>query len=70
MLSPLRRWTKYLANLKFQVRGDKGSKVLMYKSNKLNDGKWHDISMLKEAHEILLKVFSTFILHFMTCTTC
>uniref|UniRef100_A0A1I7VMW8 Laminin alpha 1 chain n=1 Tax=Loa loa TaxID=7209 RepID=A0A1I7VMW8_LOALO len=42
--------------LQLQVRGRKEPKTLMYKSNKLNDGKWHDISMLKQGQEILLKV--------------
>ncbi|CAG9529626.1 unnamed protein product [Cercopithifilaria johnstoni] len=42
--------------LQLQVRGHKEPKILVYKSNKLNDGKWHNISMLKEGQEILLKV--------------
>ncbi|VDM14457.1 unnamed protein product, partial [Wuchereria bancrofti] len=42
--------------LQLQVRGRKEPKILIYKSNKLNDGKWHDISMLKKGQEILLKV--------------
>ncbi|OZC06693.1 hypothetical protein X798_06324 [Onchocerca flexuosa] len=42
--------------LQLQVQGQKEPKILVYKSNKLNDGKWHDISMLKQGQEILLKV--------------
>ncbi|KAK6105271.1 Laminin EGF-like (Domains III and V) family protein [Brugia pahangi] len=42
--------------LQFQVRGRKEPKILIYKSNKLNDGQWHDINMLKKGQEILLKV--------------
>uniref|UniRef100_A0A0R3RFI4 Laminin subunit alpha-2 n=1 Tax=Elaeophora elaphi TaxID=1147741 RepID=A0A0R3RFI4_9BILA len=42
--------------VQLQVRGSKEPKILVYKSNKLNDGKWHNISMLKQGKGMLLKV--------------
>ncbi|KAM3721816.1 Laminin subunit [Dirofilaria immitis] len=42
--------------LQLQVRGRKEPKILVYKSNKLSDGKWHNVNMLKQDQEILLKV--------------
>ncbi|VDK84796.1 unnamed protein product [Litomosoides sigmodontis] len=42
--------------LQLQVRGHREPKTLLYKSNKLNDGKWHSVSLIKEGQEILLEL--------------
>uniref|UniRef100_A0A915Q449 Uncharacterized protein n=1 Tax=Setaria digitata TaxID=48799 RepID=A0A915Q449_9BILA len=42
--------------LQLEIRGRKDPKILTYKSNKLDDGKWHSVSMLKQGQEVLLKV--------------
>ncbi|VDN06764.1 unnamed protein product [Thelazia callipaeda] len=42
--------------LQFEARGRNEPKIMIYKSAKLNDGKWHSVNVLKQEQEILVKV--------------